>query len=247
MNRTDTSQEFEGLPVVVIGAHAGTGPAVVRAFVQHGARVAVGLVASHGKPPAEPLPGSVEFGVDASDPAAIRAFFDRCEAAIGPAAVLVNVAPPIASGNALDFMAADYRGAVEQELIGPILCMQEAARRMVPRGFGRILSFISMSGKTGVHKHVAPFAAAKGGLVTFSRTLAAELAPTGVTVNVLATALFDVQVASMPDGAEVVKGIPVGRPGRSDEAAHAVLYLASRNAGYVTGETLNLSGGRFMD
>lgn len=245
MNTHDN--EFEGTPVVIIGAHAGTGPAVVRAFLQRGARVCVGIVASHPRCPVAPLAGTIEIEVDTSDPVSIGNFFDQAESALGGTAVLVNVAPPIASGNALEFTAADYRSAVEQELIGPILCMQEAARRMVPRGFGRIMSFISMSGKTGVHKHVAPFAAAKGGLVTFSRTLAAELAPTGVTVNVLATALFDVQVASMPDGAEAVKGIPVGRPGRSDEAAHAVLFLASKDAGYVTGETLNLSGGRFMD
>lgn len=238
--------EFNGTSVAIIGAHAGTGPAVAKAFVERGARVAVGVVANHGVRKT-PLPGVVEFDIDTSDTASIRTFFDSCEGSVGGVEILVNVAPPIASGNALDFSAEDYRRAVEQELIGPILCMQEAARRMLPRGFGRIMSFISMSGKTGVHRHVAPFAAAKGGLVTFSRTLAAELAPTGITVNVLATALFDVQVASMPDGAEVVKGIPVGRPGRSDEAAHAVLYLASRNAGYVTGETLNLSGGRFMD
>lgn len=238
--------EFKGTSVVIVGAHAGTGPAVAQAFVERGARVAVGVVASHAKR-SSPLPDTIEFNVDTSSADSIRTFFDECERALGGLDVLVNVAPPIASGNALDFKPDDYRTAVEQELIGPILCMQEAARRMVARGFGRIMSFISMSGKTGVHRHVAPFAAAKGGLLAFSRTLAAELAPTGVTVNVLATALFDVQVASMPDGAEVVKGIPVGRPGRSAEAAHAVLFLASKDAGYVTGETLNLSGGRFMD
>jgi len=224
--------EFDGTSVIIIGAHAGTGPVVARAFTERGAKVAVGVVASH--PKKAPLPDVVEFDIDASDTKSIKKFFDNCEKSLGKVDVLVNVAPPIAS-------------AVERELIGPILCMQEAARRMLPHGFGRIMSFISMSGKTGVHKHVAPFAAAKGGLLAFSRTLAAELAPTGITVNVLATALFDVQVASMPDGAEVVKGIPVGRPGRSAEAAHAVLFLASKDAGYVTGETLNLSGGRFMD
>ncbi|MBN3804754.1 SDR family oxidoreductase [Paraburkholderia sp. Ac-20336] len=245
MDQERNVMEFERTSVAIIGAHAGTGPAVVRAFVEQGARVAVGTPSRGGEK--TPLSGTVQFDVDTSDVASIRQFFDRCEKEHGPVEILVNVAPPIASGNALDFTPDEYRAVVEQELIGPILCMQEGARRMVPRGFGRIMSFISMSGKTGVHKHVAPFAAAKGGLVTFSRTLAAELAPTGVTVNTLATALFDVQVASMPDGAEVVKGIPVGRPGRSEEAAHAVLFLASKDAGYVTGETLNLSGGRFMD
>ena len=136
---------------------------------------------------------------------------------------------------------------IDDELTNPVLTILEAARRMVPRGRGRIISFCSMSGKTGTHKHVAPFAAAKGGLIAFSRALATDLAPTGVTVNAIATALFDVQVAALADKSEVEKGIPVGRVGRSEEAAHAVLYLASERAGYVTGETLNLSGGRFMD
>ena len=86
------------------------------------------------------------------------------------------------------------------------------------------------------------------GLFSNDDALAAELASTGTTVNMIATALFDVQVAGGAERmAEVVKGIPVGRVGRSEEAAHAVLYLASDKGGYVTGETLNLSGGRFMD
>jgi NAD(P)-dependent dehydrogenase (short-subunit alcohol dehydrogenase family) len=246
VNEKPISNEFKNAPVVIIGAHAGPGPAVARAFVERGARVAVGVVASD-KQRREVLPGTVQFDLDTSDTDSIKGFFDRCEESLGGVMVLVNIAPPIASGNALDFSASDYRAAVERDLIGPILCIQEAARRMLTCGFGRIMSFMSMSGKAGVHKHVAPFAAAKGGLLTFSRVLAAELAPSGITVNVLATALLDVQVASMPDGAEVAKGIPVGRPGRSDEAAHAVLFLASKDAGYVTGEALNLSGGRFMD
>jgi len=237
--------EFHGMSVAIIGAHAGSGPAVVKAFVEKGANVTVGNVFGHNSTKA--LEGTVELDIDTGDVASIVRFFDFCEETNGPVDVLVNVAPPITSGKALDFTAEDYRRVVERELIGPILCAQEAARRMTPRGFGRIMSFISMSGKTGVHKNVAPFAAAKGGLVTFSRVLAAELAPTGVTVNVLATALFDVQVATLRNREEAINGIPVGRPGRSEEAAHAVLFLASRNAGYVTGETLNLSGGRFMD
>lgn len=237
--------EFSGTSVVIIGANAGTGPTVVSSFMRRGARVVGGVVANH--PKKDPIADIAEFDLDTSDTGSITAFFDRCEALLGKIDVLINVAPPIPHGNALDFTPAEYRAAMEHELIGPILCIQEAARRMLPHGFGRIISFISMSGKTGVHKHVAPFAAAKGGLLTFSRSLAAELAPTGVTVNVVATALFDVQVAAMSNPDEAIKGIPVGRPGRSAEAAHAALFLASKDAGYVTGEALNLSGGRFMD
>jgi NAD(P)-dependent dehydrogenase (short-subunit alcohol dehydrogenase family) len=120
---------------------------------------------------------------------------------------------------------------------------------MADRGRGRIISFSSMSGKTGVHPGVGPFAAAKGGLIAFSRVLAAELAPRGVTVNVIATSLFEPQVAVLDDDhrKRVLAGIPVGRFGRSVEAADAALFLASDDAGYITGETLNMSGGRFMD
>jgi len=145
--------------------------------------------------------------------------------------------------------AAELRDVIEQDLVQVVLFMQEAARRMVKRQRGRIIVFASMSGKTGAHHNVSPFAAAKGGLLAFVRAMAAEIAPSGVTVNAIATALFEPQVAAMSEEkrAGLKTGIPVGRFGRPEEAAQAVLYLASQNAGYVTGECLNLSGGRFMD
>jgi len=245
---TDAHTEFSDQPVVVIGGHLGSGPAVVQAFVERGANVAVGVIAHAGGAGAD-LPGARSVPIDMADARSIREFFNACEAMLGGLATVVLIAPPVKTAPALDIADQRYRQIIAEELTGPILCLQEAARRLVARKGGRIVSFVSMSGKTGVHKHVAPYAAAKGGLIAFSRVLAAELASTGVTVNVIATALFDVQVAqkSAGDLAELVKGIPVGRVGRSSEAAHAVLFLASREAGYVTGETLNLSGGRFMD
>jgi len=237
--------EFKDAAVVVVGGHLGVGPAVVQAFVSQGARVMVGALSGARVD----LPGAASLPVDLTRRPSISEFLDACETQLGGLAILVMVAPPVKTRNAVDFTEAEYRDIIEQELTGPISCILDAAQRMSKRGFGRIISFSSMSGKTGVHKHVAPYAAAKGGLITFSRSLAAELAPTGVTVNVIATSLFDVQVAGhSPERLiETLKGIPVGRVGRSEEAAHAVLFLASRNAGYVTGETMSLSGGRFMD
>jgi NAD(P)-dependent dehydrogenase (short-subunit alcohol dehydrogenase family) len=155
----------------------------------------------------------------------------------------------VATGPILEGSPEAFRAVVESELVGPMTCLREAGRRMADRGRGRIISFSSMSGKTGVHPGVGPFAAAKGGLIAFSRVLAAELAPRGVTVNVIATSLFEPQVAVLDDDhrKRVLAGIPVGRFGRSVEAADAALFLASDDAGYITGETLNMSGGRFMD
>ena len=246
MSSPSAKSEFDGQAVAVVGGSDGVGPAVVRAFLARGAKVASGEAA--GPPPNLP-PETLIIPLDLARPDSVVGFLDRCDAEFGGVDVLVMSARPVKVAKLLDTPPDEIRRVVERELTDVIVCIQEAARRMVARKKGRIISFASMSGKTGVHTGVAPYAAAKGGLITFSRSLAAELAPTGVTVNCIATALFDVQAAALPEDhrREVVKGIPVGRFGRSEEAAHAVLYLASRDAGYVTGETLNLSGGRFMD
>ncbi len=249
---SSAANEFQGKPVVIVGGHLGVGPAVVRAFAGRGAQIVVGELA--GYPPNQEqraacaLPSVSVLPLDPSGSAAAATFLDACSRQLGELHVVVLVPPPVTTGPALDLTDTHYRQTIDRELVWPMLLMLEAARRMVPQGHGRIIAFGSMSGKTGSHKGVAPFAAAKGGLYAFSRALASDIATTGVTVNCVATALFDVQVAAGSEHLnEVVKGIPVGRVGRSPEAAHAALYLASSEAGYVTGETLNLSGGRFMD
>ncbi|VCU69430.1 3-oxoacyl-[acyl-carrier-protein] reductase FabG [Pigmentiphaga humi] len=247
------SEEFAGAAVVLVGGALGSGPELLRAFAACGAKVVVGVTpaedAAHAAAVARDVPGASCIPVDIDDETEVERFFDACTEQLGGLDILVNVAAPVSTADALEIPAARYRDVLARELMGPILCIQAAARRMKEHGAGRIVSFSSMSGKTGVHRHVAPYAAAKGGLIAYSRVMAAELAPYGVTVNVIATSLFDVQVAgaSAERMQEVVKGIPVGRVGRSIEAAHAVFYLASRHGAYVTGETLNLSGGRFMD
>lgn len=245
--------EFAGAAVVLVGGALGSGPELLRAFAASGARVVIGVTpaedAAHAASVAGAHPGVVCLPVDTDDEIEVERFFDDCVARLGGLDILVNVAAPVCTADALEIHEARYRAVIARELVGPILCIQAAGRRMKEQGAGRIVSFSSMSGKTGVHRHVAPYAAAKGGLIAYSRVLAAELAPYGVTVNVIATALFDVQVAGADEARmqEVAKGIPVGRVGKSIEAAHAVFYLASRHGAYVTGETLNLSGGRFMD
>ncbi len=246
---TSGKDEFASAPVVVVGGHLGSGPAIVRGFVQRGARVAVGVIKGTVAGDPAPLEGTNNVSLDLSATGGIGGFFDTCEQLLGGLSVVIMMAPPVKTGAALDIPDEEYRAVINAELVAPLLCIREAARRLAARGHGRIISFVSMSGKTGVHKHVAPFAAAKGGLITFSRVLAAELAHTGVTVNVVATSLFDVQVAKKTPAelAEIVKGIPVGRVGHSEEAAHSALFLASKQSGYITGETLSMSGGRFMD
>jgi len=228
--------DLEGACAVVVGAGHGVGPEVVAALLAAGAKVVAD---------ADGL-GATAFLAGGSDPAA---YLDAAIEVLGGLDVLVLSAPPVKNKPVLDMTPEEMRSVAEAEMIAPALLMQEAARRMVAVGYGRVIVFASMSAKTGVHHNVAPYAAAKGGLLAFARVLAAETAEHGITVNAIATALFEPQTRTMSEEKRsgLLKGIPVGRFGRSEEAAHAVLFLASRNAGFVTGECLNLSGGRFMD
>lgn len=230
---TGIGADLKGQRAVVIGAGHGVGPEVVSALRQAGANVVAD---------AEGIAG-VRYIAPSDD------YIGASVAALGGLDILVLAAPPVKNKPVLDMTAEEMRTVAEAEMVVPALQMQDAARRMVEAGYGRIIVFASMSAKTGVHHHVAPYAAAKGGLLAFARVLAAETAGHGVTVNGIATALFEPQTRTMTEEKRngLLKAIPVGRFGRSEEAAHAVLFLASPNAGFVTGECLNLSGGRFMD
>jgi 3-oxoacyl-[acyl-carrier protein] reductase len=247
------SGAFSGRHVAVIGATEGLGPATVRAFAEAGADIAIdeGSGADELAGTARSLgsPQCLTFPLDPLDPQSVRAFFEDVESRLGALDIVVLAARPVKTSPILDTPPAVLRSVAENELVTALYCLQEAGRRMAGRGRGRIISFVSMSAKTGVHTNVGPYAAAKAGVVAFSRVLAAELAPRGVTVNVIATALFDPQVEHLPAAVreELQRNIPVGRFGTAREAGHAVLFLASDDAGYTTGETLNLSGGRFMD
>lgn len=225
------AHEFKGKKALIVGPDLALAEALMSALSAEGAdathEAGAGDTLSIGKPET------------------IAPFLDRQ----GPIDFLVVTAAPVKPQPFLDMSAATLNKVLNNELFWVALLMQEAARRMSVAGSGRIIVLCSMSGKAGVHRGAAPYAAAKGGLIALMRVVAAETAGSGVTVNAVATSLFESQVAHLDAErrAEIATGIPVGRFGKPEEAAHAVLYLCSDHAAFVTGETLNLSGGRFMD
>ena len=242
--------EFKNMNVAILNATGAIAQGIAGRFAEQGAHIAAidasAELARHAAAFDAMGPGAVHKIPFNADPKALIA---ACESATGPLDVLICAAPPVGQVTVFDMSAEDLRRTVEMELCVPALLMQEAGRQMAERGKGRIVSLFSMSAKTGVHTKVAPFAAAKGGLLAYSRVMAAELAPTGVTVNGVATALFEPQAAVLEEEERqaLAKAIPVRRFGRVSEAARAVEFLCSREAAFMTGETLNLSGGRFMD
>ena len=231
----DLKAGLEGQRALVLGASHGVGPDVVSALYDAGARLALDSQQVKGA-----------FIAESDDPVHL---IDEAAEGLGGLDILLLCPPPVRNKPVMDWTSGEMREVVESELTVCVLQMQAAARVMGENNYGRIISILSMSGKAGVHEGVAPYAAAKAGMMSFMRVLAAETAELGITVNGVATALFEPQTRTMTEEKrERLRGqIPVRRFGKSVEAAHAVLYLASPLAGFVTGECLNLSGGRFMD
>jgi NAD(P)-dependent dehydrogenase (short-subunit alcohol dehydrogenase family) len=239
-----SDHDLDGRRTLVVNGTTGVGPAIVRAFAQRGADV---VVAASATSPALPEDltdvGVLDYRPD--DPTHVADVVSQA----GDLDVAIILANSIQRSDALTLPVPDVEAVVRDKLTMPMLCIRETASRMAARGGGRVITFISMSGKTGTHEGVAVPAAGMAGLIAFSRSLAVDLAPRSVTVNVVATALFKPNASALPPERQehLLAGIPVGRFGEPEEAAHAALFLASPHAAFVTGETLNLSGGRFMD
>jgi NAD(P)-dependent dehydrogenase (short-subunit alcohol dehydrogenase family) len=135
----------------------------------------------------------------------------------------------------------DWDGPIRVNLFGVMNCCRAVVDAMCDRQWGRIITISSGAGTRGVAIGVAPYSAGKGGGIAFTRTLALEVAPYGVTANTLALGLM-----GMPDPkvtAHLARSIPVKRAGEPDDVAAACVWLASNEAGWVTGQTIEINGG----
>jgi len=130
------------------------------------------------------------------------------------------------------------------------LCSQAVTASMIERGWGAIINVVSIAGRNGGGPGAGPYAAAKGGLISFTKSMARELAPYGVRVNAVSPGVIDTpfhEVFSTPEMMQnFVKAIPLGRVGMAMECATAIAFLASAAASYVVGETIEVNGGQLM-
>ena len=242
---------LDGQTALVTGASGGIGAAIARALHAQGAAVALSgtrldaldaLAAELGER-AHACPA------DLSDPAAPEALVVAAEAAAGaPLSILVNNAGLTRDMLALRMKDADWNTVLEVDLAAPFRLARAALKGMLRRRAGRIVSIGSIVGATG-NGGQANYAAAKAGLIGMSKSLAQEVGSRGITVNVVApgfvaTAMTD----GLPDEqkARLNAAIPLGRIGAPADIAAAVVYLASAEAGWVTGTTLHVNGGMAM-
>jgi len=242
--------DLTGKTALVTGATGGIGAGVARALHAQGAMVAItGRRAAELDALAGELGGRVIVApADLADPAAPAALVEKIEAKAGALDILVNNAGFTRDMLALRMGDTDWNAVLEVDLTAPFRLARAALRGMMKRRHGRIVSIASIVGVTG-NAGQANYAAAKAGLIGMSKSLAQEVATRGVTVNVVApgfvkTAMTD--ALNEQQRAALLSRIPAQRMGTPEDIAAAVIFLASNEAGWVTGQTIHVNGGMAM-
>ena len=248
---TNVSWNFSGRVVAVTGSASGMGADAVRAFAAAGAEV-YGLDVDEGSgEEAAAAAGACFLRCDVTDAGAVEAAFDRIEQDAGRLDVLINNAGGFWHQHTTESLpTSEWDAVVDLNLKGVFLCTRRAMPLLRRSPAGRIITLSSLAGQTAVYRSSPAYAAAKAGVLALSRVFAFELAPDGVTSNAIAPS------AVMTDRIRAVRGpderarteasIPLGRYGTTGEIVSWMMFLASDEAAYMTGETVTVNGGRFM-
>ncbi len=242
--------DLTGKCALVTGASGGIGGAVARALHAQGATVgcsgtrreALGALAAELGERAHALP------CDLADGAATAGLIGEADSAMGQVDILVNGAGITRDALAVRLRDEDWQAVMEINLTAAFRLARGALRGMMRRRWGRIIGITSVVGVTG-NSGQAAYAASKAGMIAMSKTLAAEVATRGITVNCVAPGFIDTAMTEGFDGAQrerLMAAIPMGRIGSADEVAACAAFLASEEAAYVSGQTLHVNGGMVM-
>jgi 3-oxoacyl-[acyl-carrier protein] reductase len=242
--------DLTGKCALVTGASGGIGTDIARSL--HAAGATVGLSGTRTEP-LETL--AADLGSRAhvlpcnlSKPDEVEGLVKRAVEAMGSVDILVNNAGITKDGLAMRMSDDDWQAVIDVNLTAAFRLCRAAVRGMMKARWGRIVNISSVVGQTGNAGQVN-YAASKAGLVGLSKSLAAEVASRGITVNCVAPGFIETAMTDKLNDQQrsaILSEIPAGRMGRADEIATAVLYLVSPEAGYVTGATLHINGGMTM-
>jgi 3-oxoacyl-[acyl-carrier protein] reductase len=242
--------DLTGKTALVTGATGGIGAAIAKTLHAQGATVALSgtrqMVLDELRDSLGPRAHAIACNL--SDPAEVEKLVPSAEAAMGSIDILVNNAGITRDGLAMRMKDEDWAAVLDVNLTAAFRLARAAMRGMMKRRWGRIIGISSITGVTG-NAGQSNYAAAKAGMIGMTKSLAQELASRNITVNCVAPGFIETAMTDVLD--EKVKSvflgrIPAARFGTAAEIAAAVLYLASPEAAYTTGQTINVNGGMAM-
>jgi len=238
--------DLTGRVALVTGAGQHVGAGIARALAAQGARVAVNDIVGERAEAVAAETGGLAAAFDVTDLAAVTAGVAEVTARLGPVDILVNNA-----GNAgahqmrmtpfREMEPAQWMAPINVNLFGVLNCTHAVIGGMCERRWGRVITISSGAGTIGIPIGVSTYGAGKGGAISFMRHLAVENARLGVTANTVALGLM--QPGTEDSTAALARQIPVGRTGRPEDVGPLCVYLASDEASWITGQTIELNGG----
>lgn len=240
---------------VVTGAARGIGKSIAEALAKEGANLVIADVGlGQAKETADELQKSfsciksIAVKLDVSKSDEVKKTFDEISRTFGKIDILVNNAGITRDGFMMRMDESDWDSVIDINLKGVFLCSKEAVKIMMKQKYGRIVNIASIVAFTG-NAGQANYSASKAGMVGLTKTIAKEYASRGITANAVApgfikTAMTDALAENIKE--EMKKAIPLGRFGAAEDVANSVVFLASPQSGYITGQVIHVNGGMYM-
>ena len=250
--------DFNGQVIIVTGSGSpkGIGKTIAKTFAKQGGTVIIADMNTEGvkNTVAEiESEGGKAFGIElnVTDKESVDNMVKTVMDKYGRIDVLVNNAGISQKVTVEDMTLDDMKRIFNVNMFGLFLCTQACMKPMREAKYGRIVNLSSVSGKRGGGVFSgAHYSASKAAVLAFSKNLSREISADGVTINSVCPGLINTEIwKSMPkeDADKVIDGIPMGRPGETQEVANAIVFLASKEASYITGEEIDINGGSHMD